>query len=470
MMARLKREDCKRTMHDSVFSKWEILIGPEDWADHSLGKDGVERYRIHNLPAASSCPGLYELGLASIPTNDGHRSRSSQKPGTDDIIVVYLGQADNVRIRLQEYGRSGSHLDHGNPINGRKYYESSSLQCGPGLFRDIFAKGYSVLFRWTPINNKKEAEKTESELLCIFDYAWNQRGNGACRHADILSKLNHKASVFSPLKTMQQWKHAIFDKKAGMKIDSSVPLLEEESPSHGLKGFLLPRIIKFSGSQIQLFGNSFHNDQIICGVATGHGSVCRNSPAPGRKRCEDHKGKKISGLSSTSEKNSFCGIILKDGSFCMETPAHGRKRCELHKGRRATADQRNLSHDDKEENGFLCWRKPETMVVAISSDQEVNESIEVSNICGIINGNGCVCRRLPVPGRKRCEEHKGMRKTAKMMSLMGTLQDPKEEDDLPVCGVILSGGLVCMRSPVPGRKRCEAHKGRRVMKTTASAL
>uniref|UniRef100_A0A803RBZ1 Uncharacterized protein n=1 Tax=Cannabis sativa TaxID=3483 RepID=A0A803RBZ1_CANSA len=50
VVSRLKREDCKHTKHDRHFSRWEILVGPSDWEDHSLGKEGAERYRVHNLP------------------------------------------------------------------------------------------------------------------------------------------------------------------------------------------------------------------------------------------------------------------------------------------------------------------------------------------------------------------------------------------------------------------------------------
>ena len=30
-------------------------------------------------------------------------------------------------------------------------------------------------------------------------------------------------------------------------------------------------------------------------------------------------------------------------------------------------------------------------------------------ICGVIDGNGMVCKEAPVYGRKRCSKHKGMR-------------------------------------------------------------
>ncbi|RCV43794.1 hypothetical protein SETIT_9G322300v2 [Setaria italica] len=139
--SRLKREDCPRTKHDSLFSPWKVLVGPSDWEDHSAGKEGVQRYRIRNLP--DNFPGLYEMGVAGT-TDDGVRSRRRDSRG---VVVVYLGQADSVRARLQQYGRSGSHLDTGNSLGSAGKAEVNALAAGPGLFREVFSRGYSVVFR-----------------------------------------------------------------------------------------------------------------------------------------------------------------------------------------------------------------------------------------------------------------------------------------------------------------------------------
>ncbi|KAH7852920.1 hypothetical protein Vadar_030992 [Vaccinium darrowii] len=72
----------------------QILIGASDWEDQSLGKEGTERYRYHNLPNCSSCSGLYEFGIA-IPCSSSSRETSKLDP--DSIIPVYLGQAENIR-------------------------------------------------------------------------------------------------------------------------------------------------------------------------------------------------------------------------------------------------------------------------------------------------------------------------------------------------------------------------------------
>lgn len=100
----------------------------------------MSRYRLYNLPKCSS-PGLYELGIAVYPSELG---RDIGKLNPKKIVVVYLGQADDVRTRLQQYGRSGAHLGSiGCPQNQNG---------GCGYFADTFSKGYSIVFRWVPVS------------------------------------------------------------------------------------------------------------------------------------------------------------------------------------------------------------------------------------------------------------------------------------------------------------------------------
>lgn len=123
----------------------QVLIGPSDWEDHSLGKEGAERYRVHNLPNCSLCSGLYELGIATP------RAHSGRKTGNLDphlIVPLYLGQTDNIRTRLQCYGRDGAHLENGNS-NGQV---NDYVPQGHGLFSEAFFSGYSVVYRWAPVS------------------------------------------------------------------------------------------------------------------------------------------------------------------------------------------------------------------------------------------------------------------------------------------------------------------------------
>lgn len=97
----------------------------------------MTRYRVENLPISSSS-GLYELAVyCRISSNRDN----SGKLDPHKVLVVYLGEADNVRTRLQQYGRTGAHL-------GRT--ASAEKRCG--CFEDIFTRGYSMVYRWAPVS------------------------------------------------------------------------------------------------------------------------------------------------------------------------------------------------------------------------------------------------------------------------------------------------------------------------------
>lgn len=96
----------------------------------------MARYRIENLPKTASS-GLYELAIYK-PSSRDHNG----KLDSDKVWVVYLGEADNVRSRLQQYGRTGAHL-------GRNDSGDSKV-CG--CFEDIFARGYLIVYRWAPVS------------------------------------------------------------------------------------------------------------------------------------------------------------------------------------------------------------------------------------------------------------------------------------------------------------------------------
>ncbi|KAK2398080.1 protein EFFECTOR OF TRANSCRIPTION [Trifolium repens] len=162
----------------------EILVGPSDWEDYSKGKEGSTRYRIHNLPQDSG-PGVYELGVA-ITTSGLGREIFKLTSDPHRVVVVYLGKADNVRTRLQCYGRNGAHLG-----NSCSSFESSG-QMGRSLFHEIFFQGFPIVYRWAP--TKGDALQTESQLLSTFDYAWNTINNGKRRPEDILQMLNKISS------------------------------------------------------------------------------------------------------------------------------------------------------------------------------------------------------------------------------------------------------------------------------------
>lgn len=114
---------------------------------------------MHSLPLSCSCPGLYELGIASPNSVLGSKRH---KLKCQDVVVVYLGQADNIRTRLQHYGRDGSHLEGKSSFSLTQKWNVSFQQSkcsydehvkqGPGLFTDIFSRGFSITFRWAAVS------------------------------------------------------------------------------------------------------------------------------------------------------------------------------------------------------------------------------------------------------------------------------------------------------------------------------
>ncbi|KAK1413866.1 hypothetical protein QVD17_29602 [Tagetes erecta] len=360
----LKRENCKRTKHDSVFSDWKVLIGACDWEDYLLNKEGAERYRTQNLPNCSSCPGVYELGIVVSVTQT--KEKVFSKLSSKNVIPVYLGQADNVRTRLQRYGRDGAHLENGwskGEQNDRKVL---------GLFSDIFSYGFAIAFRWAPMESKKDAEKTESQLLRTFDYAWNRGMNGERRPNDIHKKLNntvvHHRRVLSVFKKILDFP----TKEVGLRINRCDSPVSENGSSFYTKqnaSNTLVRILKFGRTRPTLVSNdcNMNNDNVgICGVSLGHGSICIRPPVKGRKRCVDHKGMKVNARIRprsdleiekmpkggeevkhermvVNEKKSnitcadslTCAAITLNGSCCRRKPSKNSKFCWQHEPTRA---------------------------------------------------------------------------------------------------------------------------------------
>ncbi|CAA7062498.1 unnamed protein product [Microthlaspi erraticum] len=465
-----KREDYKRTKHDAVFSKWKVLIGSNDWEDFKNGKDGVCRYRVQNLPR-KSCPGLYELGVAVV----GHDQ--ARKLDSEDVLAAYLGQAESVRSRLQRYGRSGAHLRN---VNDCETTESPDKKAG--LFEDIFAKDGSVVFRWAPMGSKREAEATEGMLLSTFDYAWNKGSNGERRQLDLVKKLGdggfmskRKSGIFKEL-------FPFLRNNVGIRIKGEKHVLKEERKDD-----------VYEEKKKKKSNSNFFTSVL---------KLSRSRPQPVSDRFEEEHDDGGSG------SDSVCGVLLENGGCCSKSPVKGRKRCVEHKGQRVC----RVSPEK--------YRPPQQPEIFTGEDHNHEEDSDV--VCGVILPDMETCGKRPVSGRKRCEDHKGMRINAFLFLLNKTdrkktvkdeksdTDDTKEEEGLtrfceattknglsctrsspkgskrcwqhkektsedsspgnvsPVagkqvtCGVKVCNGSICERSPVKGRKRCEEHKGMRI--------
>ncbi|KAD2393816.1 hypothetical protein R6Q59_013344 [Mikania micrantha] len=358
----LKRENCTRTKHDYAFSDWKILVGACDWEDYLLNKEGAERYRTHNLPNSSSCPGLYELGIVVSVTQRNGKIISKLK--SKNIIPVYLGQADNVRTRLQQYGRDGAHLENG--WSNKEQYDRKVL----GLFSDIFSYGFAIAFRWAPMESKRDAEKTESQLLKTFDYAWNRGMNGERRPSDIHKELNNTISNHKRLLLAFKKILEFSPQEAGLRIKRcDSPVLENESSFYNKQDDTntLVKIFKFGRSRPTLVSkdcNMNNNNVGICGVALGHGSMCIRPPVEGRKRCVDHKGMKVNAYIRPR-------LDLETGTVC-----NSQKGCK----------------DAKHERMMVNETKSKLSGAG-------------SLTCAAITLNGSCCRRKPSKNSKFCWQH-----------------------------------------------------------------
>ncbi|CAL1414182.1 unnamed protein product [Linum trigynum] len=418
---RLKREDCNRTKHDPDFSKWQVLIGPSDWADYSVGKEGAARYRVHNLPSTSSA-GVYELGISV------RRSDSGRELGKQEIVVVYLGQAESVRTRLQRYGRTGAHLGSSYSTGHWDEFKIDPLHKSAGLFEEIFSRGHSIVFRWAAMKDKRAAEKTESQLLETFDYAWNRGGNGARRPGDIVQKLDRIASATAASSRLRDISKKLMlslghqGAAVGIKIEaSSKPVSPHKSETNSgedndSKNFL-HRVFNFNKSRPRLVSDincgateeESSSASNVCGFIMADGIPCRSSPVAGRKRCEQHKGMRIYGShnvksSKATENNrspgwehslsvTKCGATLVNGSLCSRRVGQGNGKCWQHQEKRVgDCDAGEVPRLSGEEGSLL---KSELQAAVVT--------------CGVRLLDGSACSRVPVAGRKRCLQHKGMR-------------------------------------------------------------
>ncbi|KAL1195178.1 Protein EFFECTOR OF TRANSCRIPTION 2 [Cardamine amara subsp. amara] len=467
-----KREDYKRTKHDAVFSKWQVLIGSNDWEDFNNGKDGVGRYRVQNLPR-KSCPGLYELGVAV------NRQDQSRKLEPDDVLAAYLGQAESVRSRLQRYGRSGAHLRNVKDLNDYETIESPVKKAvSGGLFEDIFSKQGSILYRWAPMGSKREAEATEGMLLSTFDYAWNKGSNGERRQLDLLKKFGDREFMSKRKSGISRVLFPFLRNQVGIRIKGEKHVLKEERKlssdvDEEKSDSFFTSILKLTRSRPQPVSDRF--DEIdgscsasVCGVILENGGCCNRSPVKGRKRCVEHKGQRICRVSPEKHRPSSqpeifagqdhnhedsdvvkCGVILPDMEPCSKIPVPGRKRCEDHKGMRINAFLFLLNRTDRENT--VKDEKPN------QESRDINEEDSAACFCEATTKNGLPCTRSSPKGSKRCWQHK-----EKISGGCSPENVQLGAAKLVACGVKLCNGLICERSPVKGRKRCEEHKGMRI--------
>ncbi|KAG7546065.1 hypothetical protein ISN44_As12g014730 [Arabidopsis suecica] len=232
----------------------------------------------------------------------------------------------------------------------------------------------------------------------------------------------------------------------------------------------LPSILRFSRSRPQPV--SERPDDIVdgsdsasvCGVLLEDGTTCTTIPIKGRKRCTEHKGKRLSHVSpkkhipcevptarESKETEDICGVILPDMVRCRTKPVSRRKRCEDHKGMRV--------------NAFFFLLNPTERDKAVNEDKSKSETCTGMNqedsspglFCEATTKNGLPCTRSALEGSRRCWQHKD-----KMLNHGSSENVQSATVSQVICGFKLYNGSVCEKSHVKGRKRCEEHKGMRI--------
>ncbi|KAA8534865.1 hypothetical protein F0562_029919 [Nyssa sinensis] len=171
----------------------------------------------------------------------------------------------------------------------------------------------------------------------------------------------------------------------------------------------------------------------ICGATLTNGSFCRRQPVEGRKRCWEHKG-------------MWANSLLARGMMVNGTMS---TVVEAKSGLFDTSSKISSCND---------WKYNYTSSRSVSHKSVVNE--DFSSTCGATLNDGSFCRRQPAEGRKRCWQHKGMRASSSLSYSSISMYD-SEGISSHICGAGLRNGSICNRMPVLGRKRCEQHKGMR---------
>lgn len=277
------------------------------------------------------------------------------------------------------------------------------------------------------MESKRDAQKIESQLLNKFDYAWNKGSNGTRRPNDVLNKLEKLASSTPLFPSIIRKFQMLGQKPVGIRIKASKPFMQEDLSTYQDTSSLLPSVFKFGRSQPRLVSDRIGvagNSNSTCGMTLSDGTICERPPVQGNKRCTDHRGMK--------KKSSFSKPVLE---------------------------------------GKVAYSEGKCLV---------NEDFTLT--CGVILDDGVPCRRIPTRGRKRCEEHKGMRidfSISDSTKAKSHYNDAEYESKLQpetlshyksfpsknysiTCGVDLGHGNFCRRLAVEGRQRCEEHKGMRI--------
>ncbi|XP_024367281.1 uncharacterized protein [Physcomitrium patens] len=534
---RLKREEYTHVKHDKSFSDWKVLVGSSDWKDHASGKI-PDRYRVSNLPGSNSGPGVYEIGVTPPAWLPSQRSNHSGSLKPQDVVVVYLGCADNVNYHLHRYGQTGAHLEgirsarlfnaknelgstpklpqldksrslasessntssdrapgtdggytsiesYGSSDPTDEYQAKSEKKSanpsdqvgsrspmrGPRLFSEAFALGCSIAFRWAATDSKEAAERTESKLIDVFDYAWKRGGKFRQRSPEILAKIVKRGALGS------NDSHGCFGESSGrvffvFKRRRVGVTIAARQPSDNSRPFVGSSSRGTDSSKIAAFFAYKFNPPVLVG-----------------------KSAKTSEFTKLDIPVNRCGALLESGLSCSALPVKSSKRCRLHKKPShkkpaRVAHTSSPTHDSSEvlvrvtqptEQGDRPLKRPSpessiSCFSCLSHSSQVRSNPPEPKRRGSLSFNSWLrTSELRMAKSREWAELKnplgprpeGTKLSATSYSnILATCEESACESSRlstrrDICGLRLEDGTVCLDPPRPDRKRCEAHKGLR---------
>lgn len=403
MALRLKREDYDSVKHDRCFSEWTILVGPSDWKEQATGREATDRFRSRNLPSPTGGSGIYELGvtLPAWKTVDRHNEHGIVK--SEDVIVVYVGHADNIRKRLQRYGQAGAHLEGTRSLNSSNF--SAPTKSLSFLSPNKPSRSSSVQFEDMHMSNGEES--IVNKLRHRSDSDRHISSNGR-RHKNIErqpSNFNISIPVAEP----------VFSADSGARGSPRGPRLFSEvfalgcsiayrwssTKTKDVAEFLVSELTDAFDYAWNRGGNSDVRSQDILGKIVlgkrGYGSAC----------CSINNSK----WSRLVFKRKIVGIKILGAHKPLE--ARSRRR----------SGQRGIGG-----GLYLVLKKSPHMMIMGGKSAKHCEFTKIDipvDRCGVLLDNGLVCNALPQKGRKRCPIHVDMRKLRQRKSSQVAAQDSR---------------------------------------------
>lgn len=430
----------------------------------AVKNDRVDGWKadLHNGERSTSLTRDHErsLSIERVPSTAGSRPTSNASmDANDEASVASTSYQSKTSFSVDQVG--------------------SLSPRGPRLFSEVFALGCSIAFRWAATDSKAEAERSEADLLEIFDYAWKRGGNFRQRSPDILAKIvmggasgsNDSSYGCFGASSTRTW-FFFHRARVGAPISARKPGVKEGNyrssssrPDRSRVGNFLP-LFRASPQCKTSRNNEFTKLNIPldrCSTLLDNGFPCNALPVKGGKRCHLHKDqrKQSQGKSGrVAHTNQLSPAHdrshLPDGADSPILPGpepRSSSSCFPYLLSPALPAPNRASPEPKRHSNlsFTSWLRTSEIRMARSREWDAPTAAVMSG-----SPEGATLKRSSA-------RYSGILATtleeAQPESPFGT--PPMSPSRRQICGLRLDDGTVCPDPPRPERKRCEAHKGRR---------